>query len=83
MSDQLANGRRFRVLNVIDEFTKECLGQVIDTSIGGMRVAQHLTQMEDEWGKPEAIVCDNGREYTSKVMFPWALDNQLELGSTS
>jgi len=83
VSDQLSNGRRFRVLNVIDEYTRECLGQVVATSIGGTRVAGHLTQLVDQWGKPEAIVCDNGTEFTSKAMFQWALDNQVVLGFIS
>lgn len=83
VSDQLSNGRRFRVLNVIDEFTRECLGQVVDTSIGGLRVAQHLTQLVEEWGKPEVVVCDNGTEFTSKAMFHWAQDNGVVLGFIS
>ena len=67
--DQLASGRRFRVLNVMDEHTRECLGQIVDTSISGIRVARFRDQLLHERGKPKSIVCDNGTEFTSKAMF--------------
>jgi putative transposase len=67
VSDQLANGRRFRVLNVVDDFSRECVLQVIDTSISGNRVAQALDQLSRSL--PKTIVVDNGPEFTCKAMF--------------
>lgn len=70
VSDQLANGRRFRVLNVVDDFSRECVLQLADTSISGQRVARALDQL----GRPlpKTIVVDNGPEFTCKAMFFWA-----------
>jgi hypothetical protein len=64
--DQFANGRRFRVLNIVDDVTKECLGAVPDTSISGRRVARELTMIVERRGKPGSIVSDNGTEFTCK-----------------
>lgn len=64
VSDQLANGRRFRVLNIVDDFTRECVGQLIDTSISGAR----LTRFMDTLGrKPKTIVCDNGLRFEAST----------------
>jgi len=57
--DQLASGRRFRVLNVVDDVTRECLAAVPDTSISGHRVVRELTQLIAQRGKPGMIVSDN------------------------
>jgi putative transposase len=70
VSDQLANGRRFRVLNVVDDYSRECVLQVVDTSISGQRVARELAQLARSL--PKTIVVDNGPEFTSKAMFFWA-----------
>lgn len=77
VSDQLACGRRFRVLNVIDDYTRECVLQITDVSIGGKRVAKALSAS----GRmlPDTIVCDNGTEFTSKAMFEWAKENKVSL----
>lgn len=72
MSDQLSSGRRIRLFNVIDDYTRQCLAIVVDVSINGRRVARELTRLIDLYGRPEFIVCDNGTEYTSLVMFDWA-----------
>ena len=66
--DQFANGRRFRVLNIVDDVTKECLGAVPDTSISGRRVARELTTIVERRGKPGSIVSDNGTEFTCNAM---------------
>ena len=50
--DQMANGRRFRVLNIVDDVTRECLAAIPDTSISGMRVARELTDLIARRGKP-------------------------------
>ncbi len=76
MSDQLANGRRFRVLNVVDDFTRECIGQLVDTSISGLRLSRFLDTLGR---KPRVVVCDNGPELTSKAMFFWARDRRVRL----
>ena len=79
MSDQLSNGRRIRVFNVIDDFTKQCHGMIVDTSISGKRVARELTRLIDLHGKPKAIVCDNGTEFTSLAMFDWSNQTKVDL----
>lgn len=79
VSDQLASGRRFRVLNVVDDFSREVIGQLVAVSICGSQVARYLTQLVETRGKPEAIVCDNGPEYTSKSMFAWSQAQAISL----
>jgi putative transposase len=71
ISDALANGRRFRVLAVVDDFTRECLGLVVDTSLSGMRVARELDIMVERRGRPIMIVSDNGTELTSHAILRW------------
>ena len=70
--DQLSNGRRFRILNVIDDVTKECLAAMADTSISGRRVARELTALIERRGRPELIVSDHGTEFTSTAMLAWS-----------
>ena len=70
--DQFAHGRRFRIFNVIDDVTKECLAAIVDTSISGCRVARELTDLIARRGKPGLIVSDNGTEFTSNAMLDWA-----------
>jgi putative transposase len=69
--DQLSNGRRFRILNVLDDVTKECLAAVADTSLSGRRVARELEAVIARRGKPELIVSDHGTEFTSSAMLAW------------
>jgi transposase InsO family protein len=69
--DQLVSGRRLRILNVIDDVTKECLGAIVDTSISGRRVARELEAIVARRGKPELIVSDHGTEFTSNAMLAW------------
>ncbi len=75
--DQFANGRRFRILNILDDVTRECLAAIPDTSIPGRRVARELTALIDRRGKPGMIVSDNGTEFTCNAMLTWAEDNQI------
>src|SRR5512133_1030018 len=79
VSDQLATGRCFRVLNVIDLYTRECLGQVVDTSIRGVRVAGFLTELVISRGQPEWIRCDNGPEFTCQALAAWAQDHAVTI----
>ena len=58
VSDVLADGRRFRVLVIVDDFTRECLALVVDTSISGRRVARELDAILAARKKPLAIVSD-------------------------
>ncbi len=71
VSDTLRDGRRFRILAVIDDCTRECLSLLVDTSISGVRVARQLDQIIELRGKPCMIVSDNGTEFTSNAMFRW------------
>ncbi|APH53615.1 Transposase [Granulibacter bethesdensis] len=71
MSDQLTDGRRFRVLTVVDDCTRECLGLVADTSLSGLRVARELDRIIEGRGKPTMIVSDNGSEFTSNAILQW------------
>ena len=69
--DQLACGRRFRILNVVDDATRECLIAVADTSISGKRVVRELTALVARRGRPRTIVSDNGTEFTSNAVLAW------------
>jgi putative transposase len=80
VSDQLANGRRFRVLNVIDDFTREMVGQLTAFSISGRQVGRFLSELIETRGKPGQVVCDNGTEFTSKAMFFWQQLTGVKLG---
>jgi transposase InsO family protein len=75
--DQLACGRRFRLLNVIDDVTKECLLALADTSISGKRVARELTALLARRGRPTMIVSDHGTEFTSNAMLGWTGENRI------
>lgn len=75
--DQLSNGRRFRILNLIDDVTKECLAAIADTSISGRRVARELDAIIARRGKPDLIVSDHGTEFTSNAMLAWAQSSRL------
>ena len=70
--DQFGSGRRFRILNIIDDVTKECLGAIADTSISGRRVARELDEIIRRRGKPGLLVSDNGTEFTSNAVLAWA-----------
>jgi putative transposase len=76
--DQLASGRRLRILNVLDDVTKECLAAVADTSISGKRVARELTALVARRGKPALIVSDHGTEFTSNAMLTWAEEAKVD-----
>ena len=79
MSDQLANGRRFRILNIVDDYSRQCVGQIVDTSISGQRLARFLDELSATTGLPKVLVCDNGSELTSKAMFFWSQQSGTKL----
>src|SRR4051812_41961478 len=76
--DQLACGRRFRILNILDEGTRECLVAIPDTSISGRRVARELTELVSRRGKPDMIVSDHGTDFTSNAILAWSKDHRME-----
>ncbi|OVE75303.1 hypothetical protein BVX97_05080 [bacterium E08(2017)] len=79
MHDALEDGRRVRLLNIVDDFTRECLSIEVDTSLGGHRVARVLDQIIERSGMPERLVTDNGREFTSKALDTWAYERGVKL----
>jgi putative transposase len=79
VSDQLATGRRFRVFCIVDDHTRECVGQLTELSISGERLTRVLDQIAETRSLPEAIVCDNGPEFTSRALFLWAQQRGVRL----
>ncbi|MBU2654896.1 IS3 family transposase [Acidomonas methanolica] len=71
VSDALNNGRRFRVLTVVDDYTRECLALVADTSLSGERLGRELDRIGEQRGWPLMIVSDNGTEMTSNAILAW------------
>jgi putative transposase len=78
VSDSLTDGRRFRVLCVIDDFSRECLATVVDNSISGTRVDRELDRIVEQGGIPSMIVSDNGTELTSNAILKWQQERQVE-----
>ncbi len=78
VSDTLVDGRRFRILCVIDDFSRECLATVVDNSISGERVARELDAIAERRGQPLMVVSDNGTELTSKAMLKWQQDHGID-----
>ncbi len=72
VSDTLSEGRRFRVLCIVDDFSRECLATVVDTSLGGARVVRELERLATERAMPQIVVSDNGTELTSGAVLRWA-----------
>lgn len=79
MSAKLVDGRWFRLLTVIDKFTRECLALVADRAFDGHRVALALSQVVAERGAPESLTVDNGREFASKAMDAWSRQYGVQL----
>lgn len=78
VADQLVDGRRFRVLVIVDDFTRECLALVVDTSLSGQRVARELDALIALRGRPLMVVSDNGTELTSRAILQWQEDSRVE-----
>jgi putative transposase len=78
MHDALADGRRIRLLTVIDTYTRECLRISVDTSINGNKVTEVLKQLIDSKGKPKAVLSDNGTEFTSNAVLKWSSDQKID-----
>ncbi|HVO60893.1 MAG TPA: IS3 family transposase [Terriglobales bacterium] len=78
MSDTLSSGRRFRTLNIVDDYTRECLAIEVDTSLGGMRVVRVLEELKHKRGLPRQIRSDNGPEFVSRAVDQWAYEQRLQ-----
>jgi len=76
--DALACSRRFRILTVVDDFSRECLALVVDNSLSGIRVARELDRVVETRGKPCMVVSDNGTELTSRAMLGWQEDRGVQ-----
>jgi putative transposase len=77
MSDALSSGRRFRMLNIVDDYTRECLAIEVDTSLSGMRVVRVLEELKQKRGLPQQIRSDNGPEFVSRAVDQWAYEQGL------
>ena len=80
VSDKLADGRSFRILTAVDQFTRECVELEADRAMTGMKVAQALNRAKLERGSlPESITVDNGSEFCSRALEAWAMANEVRL----
>lgn len=79
VADSIADGRRFRCLTVVDDFSRESPLIVVDTSLPGHRVAQVLDGLGGARGLPKTIVCDNGPEFTGSALDRWAHERGVKL----
>jgi putative transposase len=78
VSDAFTDGRRFRILAVVDDFTRENLALVADTSLSGLRVTRELDRVIAERGMPRTVVSDNGTEFTSMAILKWVQDTAID-----
>jgi putative transposase len=76
--DALANSRKFRILTVVDDFSRECLALVVDNSLSGIRVARELDRIVEMRGAPCMVVSDNGTELTSRAILGWQEERRVE-----
>lgn len=79
MRDTLADGRVFRTLNIVDDYTRECLAIEVDTSLPGARVVRVLERLAAAGRRPLHIVVDNGPEFVSKAVDQWAARSGVNL----
>ena len=77
LSDAFTDGRRFRILSVVDDFTRECLALVADTSLGGQRVVRELEAVIIHRGRPAMCVSDNGTELTGVAILRWTQETPI------
>ena len=79
MADTLADGRTFRTLNIVDDFSREAVAIEVGRSIPGSRVVRVLDRLARTRGLPRTIVMDNGPEFTSRVLDQWAYKSSVKL----
>lgn len=77
--DGLSDGRRFRCLAIVDDFSRECLAIEVDSSLPGRRVVQVLERLALDRGLPASITVDNGPEFDGKALGAWAYANRVRL----
>jgi putative transposase len=79
VSDALSEGRKFRSLNIVDDFSRECLAAEVDTSITGARVVRVLERLQERRGLPQLLVMDNGPEFVGQALDVWAYAQGVKL----
>jgi putative transposase len=79
MADQLIDGRRFRVLTIVDVFTRESLAVEVGLSLKGTHVVEVLNRICAQRGAPRMLFCDNGSEFSSQIMDLWAYQNGVKI----
>ena len=79
VSDQLADGRRFRALTVVDIYTRESLAIEAGPGLKGADVVRVLNHLKSRRGAPRFLFCDNGSEFTGQAMDLWAHQNQVRI----
>lgn len=79
MQDCLADGRRIRLLNIVDDYTRECLRIEVDTSLSGIRVVRALNEIMAVRGRPRMLLTDNGPEFTGQALDHWAYQTGVAL----
>jgi putative transposase len=79
VADQLEDGRRFRMLTVVDVFTRECLAIEAGQKLSGEDVVSVLNQLRKQHGTPKRIFCDNGSEFSGRLLDLWAYTHRLQL----
>ena len=79
VSDSIVNGRRFRALAIVDDYSRECPAIEVDTSLGGARVVSVLERLSQTRGLPDVITLDNGPEFAGRHLDEWAFRNGVKL----
>jgi putative transposase len=79
VADQLADGRRFRALTIMDVFTRESLAIAVGQRLKGEDVVASLNEIRRTRGVPKFLFCDNGSEFTSQIMDLWAYHHQVHI----
>ena len=79
VADQLADGRRFRSLTVVDIYTRECLAIEAEQRLKGVDVVMVLNRIKSQRGVPKLLYCDNGSEFSSQAMDLWAYQNGVRI----
>jgi putative transposase len=79
VADALNDGRRFRSLNIVDDYNRRCLAAEVDTSIPGGRVVRVLERLGELEGLPEVLVMDDGPEFAGQALDAWACQRSVKL----
>lgn len=79
VSDSITGGRKLKILTVLDCCSRECIGMIVDISIGGIRVARFLEELGRSRGYPKQVMSDNGPEFTGSALDAWAYSRDVKL----